>query len=141
MQLKGLSLITSFFQVGRKVFPSQRSIDEGGLAGLEEERRLAYVGITRAKRRCVIFHAANRRIMANGIVQFPHDLSKNYQRNILNKKQPFLGAHPYGELTGQKLKTPFQMFHKKIPNALYPVDPDGSELYKLVTKMEFQGNH
>ncbi|MEC9149779.1 MAG: UvrD-helicase domain-containing protein, partial [Pseudomonadota bacterium] len=36
------------------VFPSQRAIDEGGLASLEEERRLAYVAITRAKRRCTI---------------------------------------------------------------------------------------
>ncbi len=44
------------------VFPSQRAIDEGGLASLEEERRLAYVAITRAKRRCTILHAANRRI-------------------------------------------------------------------------------
>jgi len=44
------------------VFPSQRSLDEGGLAALEEERRLAYVAITRARRRCIILHAANRRI-------------------------------------------------------------------------------
>lgn len=44
------------------VFPSQRSLDEGGIASLEEERRLAYVAITRAKRKCTIFHAANRRI-------------------------------------------------------------------------------
>lgn len=44
------------------VFPSQRSIDEGGLASLEEERRLAYVAITRARKRCTILHAANRRI-------------------------------------------------------------------------------
>lgn len=44
------------------VFPSQRALDEGGLAALEEERRLAYVAITRAKRTCTILHAANRRI-------------------------------------------------------------------------------
>ncbi|MBQ0772988.1 MAG: ATP-binding domain-containing protein, partial [Sphingomonadales bacterium] len=44
------------------VFPSQRSLDEGGNASLEEERRLAYVAITRAKQKCTIFHAANRRI-------------------------------------------------------------------------------
>src|SRR5690554_3771192 len=44
------------------VFPSQRSLDEGGLAALEEERRLAYVAITRARRRGTILHAANRRI-------------------------------------------------------------------------------
>ncbi|MFN5819839.1 MAG: ATP-dependent helicase, partial [Novosphingobium sp.] len=43
------------------VFPSQRAIDEGGLASLEEERRLAYVAITRARRHCTIIHAANRR--------------------------------------------------------------------------------
>ena len=44
------------------VFPSQRALDEGGLASLEEERRLAYVAITRARRQCTILHAANRRI-------------------------------------------------------------------------------
>src|SRR5665647_2337607 len=44
------------------VFPSQRALDEGGQASLEEERRLAYVAITRARRRCTILHAANRRI-------------------------------------------------------------------------------
>jgi DNA helicase-2/ATP-dependent DNA helicase PcrA len=44
------------------VFPSQRALDEGGLAALEEERRLAYVAITRARRKCTILHAANRRI-------------------------------------------------------------------------------
>jgi DNA helicase II / ATP-dependent DNA helicase PcrA len=44
------------------VFPSQRSLDEGGLAALEEERRLAYVALTRARRQATIMHAANRRI-------------------------------------------------------------------------------
>ena len=42
------------------VFPSQRSLDEGGGAALEEERRLAYVGITRAEESCRISFAANR---------------------------------------------------------------------------------
>ena len=53
------------------VFPSQRSIDEGGLASLEEERRLAYVAITRAKRHCTIFHAANRRIYGQWTSSIP----------------------------------------------------------------------
>ncbi len=44
------------------LFPSQRSMDEGGLKGLEEERRLAYVGITRAEQICTISFAANRRV-------------------------------------------------------------------------------
>lgn len=44
------------------LFPSQRSMDESGLKGLEEERRLAYVGITRAEAVCTISFAANRRV-------------------------------------------------------------------------------
>jgi len=44
------------------LFPSQRSMDENGLAGLEEERRLAYVGLTRARKRSLIFQAANRQV-------------------------------------------------------------------------------
>ena len=47
------------------LFPSQRSMDENGNAGLEEERRLAYVGITRAKRRSFISHVSSRRIYGN----------------------------------------------------------------------------
>ena len=44
------------------VFPNQRSLDEGGIKPLEEERRLAYVGITRAKVKSSIFYAANRKM-------------------------------------------------------------------------------
>ena len=53
------------------VFPSQRAMDEGGLASLEEERRLAYVAITRARRRCTILHAANRRIYGQWTSSIP----------------------------------------------------------------------
>ncbi|MFT4620106.1 MAG: DNA helicase-2/ATP-dependent DNA helicase PcrA [Dinoroseobacter sp.] len=44
------------------LFPSQRSMDESGLKGLEEERRLAYVGITRAEEICTISFVGNRRV-------------------------------------------------------------------------------
>lgn len=44
------------------LFPNQRAIDEGGTKALEEERRLAYVGMTRARRRLTITFAANRRV-------------------------------------------------------------------------------
>ena len=53
------------------VFPSQRSLDEGGLASLEEERRLAYVAITRARRKATIVHAANRRIYGQWTSSIP----------------------------------------------------------------------
>ena len=44
------------------LFPHQRSLDDNGLAGLEEERRLAYVGLTRARRQARIYYALNRRV-------------------------------------------------------------------------------
>jgi DNA helicase-2/ATP-dependent DNA helicase PcrA len=69
---KGLEFDTVFL-VGWEegVFPSQRSLDEGGLASLEEERRLAYVAITRARRRATILHAANRRIYGQWTSSIP----------------------------------------------------------------------
>ncbi len=69
---KGLEF-DNVFLVGWEegVFPSQRSLDEGGLASLEEERRLAYVAITRARRRCTILHAANRRIYGQWTSSIP----------------------------------------------------------------------
>jgi len=53
------------------LFPSQRSMDESGQKGLEEERRLAYVGITRAEELCVISFAANRRVFGQWQSQLP----------------------------------------------------------------------
>ncbi len=53
------------------LFPSQRSMDESGLKGLEEERRLAYVGITRAEDICTISFAANRRVYGQWQSQMP----------------------------------------------------------------------
>jgi DNA helicase-2/ATP-dependent DNA helicase PcrA len=44
------------------LFPNRRALDDNGLAGLEEERRLAYVGLTRARREVRIYHSANRRL-------------------------------------------------------------------------------
>ena len=69
---KGLEF-DNLFLVGWEegVFPSQRAMDEGGLASLEEERRLAYVAITRARRRCTVLHAANRRIYGQWTSSIP----------------------------------------------------------------------
>ncbi len=52
------------------LFPSQRSMDESGLKGLEEERRLGYVGITRAEELCTISFAGNRRVYGQWQSQF-----------------------------------------------------------------------
>ncbi len=53
------------------LFPSQRSMDESGLKGLEEERRLAYVGITRAEEVCTISFAGNRQVFGQWQSQLP----------------------------------------------------------------------
>ena len=69
---KGLEFDTVFLAGWEEgLFPSQRSLDEGGLASLEEERRLAYVAITRARRLAVILHAANRRIYGQWTSSLP----------------------------------------------------------------------
>ena len=58
---KGLEFDTVFLPGWEEgLFPSQRTLDEGGLKGLEEERRLAYVGLTRARRRAIVSFAGNR---------------------------------------------------------------------------------
>ena len=60
---KGLEFDTVFLTGWEEgLFPHQRALDEQGRAGLEEERRLAHVGLTRARRRAKIFFATNRRI-------------------------------------------------------------------------------
>ncbi len=60
---KGLEFNTVFLTGWEEgLFPHQRALGEAGDAGLEEERRLAYVGLTRAKERAMITFAANRRV-------------------------------------------------------------------------------
>jgi len=60
---KGLEFETVFLPGWEEgLFPHQRSLDEGGRSGLEEERRLAYVGVTRAKKNLHIWFVSNRRI-------------------------------------------------------------------------------
>ncbi|MBA3836459.1 MAG: DNA helicase II [Zymomonas sp.] len=69
---KGLEFDTVFLPGWEEgLFPSQRALDEGGTASLEEERRLAYVAITRARRRATILHAANRRIYGQWTSSIP----------------------------------------------------------------------
>lgn len=57
------------------VFPSQKSLDEEGEKGLEEERRIAYVGITRAKRDLYITHAESRKIF--------YEIARSYPSRFL----------------------------------------------------------
>ncbi|MFT8590301.1 MAG: UvrD-helicase domain-containing protein [Acetobacter orientalis] len=77
------------------VFPSQRTLDEGGLKGLEEERRLAYVGITRAKKHALIYHADRRRIYANWQPSMPSRfLDELPEEHVMRKNNG--GTQPRG---------------------------------------------
>lgn len=68
------------------VFPSQRSLDEGGIASLEEERRLAYVAITRAKRNARSSMQPTAGFTGNGPAPSLPASSGSYRRSILRKK-------------------------------------------------------
>ena len=80
------------------MFPSQRSMDQKGKLGLEEERRLAHVGITRAQQYCVISFASNRRIFNQWQNTMPsrfiNELSEE-NIEILNSKSDF-GSYSNG---------------------------------------------
>ncbi|MBU6448445.1 MAG: UvrD-helicase domain-containing protein [Rhodospirillales bacterium] len=83
---KGLEFDTVFLPGWEEgVFPNQRSLDEGGNKSLEEERRLAYVGITRAKQRAIILHAANRRIYANWQSSIPSRFIEELPEEVIRR--------------------------------------------------------
>lgn len=78
-----------------EIFPSRLSLEENGANGLEEERRLAYVGITRAKARAFISHVANRQIHGSWnnalpsrfIAELPHEHTEKFSS---------IGRHGFG---------------------------------------------
>ena len=79
---KGLEFNTVFLPGWEEgLFPSQRTMDENGLAGLEEERRLAYVGLTRARQRIRISFAANRRVHGSWQSALPSRFIKEIPEN------------------------------------------------------------
>jgi DNA helicase-2/ATP-dependent DNA helicase PcrA len=114
---KGLEFDTVFLPGWEEgLFPHQRSLDESGLAGLEEERRLAYVGLTRAKRLAKVSFAQNRR--NRGLYQsatpsrFVDELPEAHVE-IIESRSPFGGAyHSFGNTFGRsrfdEAQTPFR---------------------------------
>ena len=81
------------------VFPSQRSIDEKGVKGLEEERRLAYVGVTRAKQDARISFAANRMVYGRWTSQLP---SRFVDELPIAHVEPQSDTGYYGASSGMK---------------------------------------
>ncbi|WP_243457154.1 ATP-dependent helicase [Parasphingorhabdus cellanae] len=89
------------------VFPSQRSLDEGGNASLEEERRLAYVAITRAKKKCTIFHAANRRIYGQWTSSIPSRFIGELPPEHIEEESSMMGGESLWRANWSERADPF----------------------------------
>lgn len=83
---KGLEFDTVFLPGWEEeLFPSRKSIEEQGERGLEEERRLAYVGITRAKKNAHIFYAATRYMFGNYMSPIPSRFIEELPKEHIEK--------------------------------------------------------
>jgi len=98
------------------VFPSQRAIDEGGLASLEEERRLAYVAITRARRRCTILHAANRRIYGQWTSSIPSRFIEELPEEHIEQETTMTGGASLWRANWSENEDPFAHVAQRRPD-------------------------
>ena len=89
------------------VFPSQRSLDEGGLAALEEERRLAYVAMTRARRKLTILHAANRRIYGQWTSSIPSRFLAELPKGHVSEETTMTGGESLWRAQWSERADPF----------------------------------
>lgn len=118
---KGLEFDTVFLPGWEEgVFPHQRSLSETGLQGLEEERRLAYVGLTRAKKRAYIVHAMRRKIFyqwqdcvpSRFILEIQGKDARKKQETTLQKTAPFLPPSmpkPYQKPAAKKVNSSMKL--------------------------------
>jgi len=98
------------------LFPSQRSMDESGVTGLEEERRLAYVGITRAEEVCTISFAANRRVFGQWQSALPSRFIDELPEEHVDVMTP-PGLYGGGFGAAAPKNEPQSTFHEKVVNA------------------------
>jgi DNA helicase-2/ATP-dependent DNA helicase PcrA len=100
---KGLEFDTVFLPGWEQgLFPNQRALEETGVAGLEEERRLAYVGLTRAKRKVWVTFAANRRVHGTWQTSVPSRFVEELPREHIEmaSQQGVYGSAPRGNHWG-----------------------------------------
>ena len=94
---KGLEFDTVFLPGWEEgLFPHQRSLDESGRAGLEEERRLAHVGLTRARKQAKIYFATNRRIHGLWTSTMPSRFLDELPEAHVVVKEPAGGSGGFG---------------------------------------------
>lgn len=131
------------FLVGMEegLFPHQMSIDEDGR--LEEERRLAYVGITRAKQQLVISYAETRRLYGKENVAPPSRFLNEIPDDYVREVRPRPSVNYGGGLFDASFNAPSELFEQKNTTGLYigqavlhPTFGDG-----IVTACEGTGAH
>ncbi len=89
------------------VFPSQRTMDEGGLPALEEERRLAYVAITRARRKASMLYAANRRIYGQWTSSIPSRFLAELPKDHIDEETTMTGGESLWRAQWSERADPF----------------------------------
>jgi DNA helicase-2/ATP-dependent DNA helicase PcrA len=111
---KGLEFDTVFLPGWEEgLLPHQRSLDEQGRAGLEEERRLAHVGLTRARKRAKIYFVSNRRIHGSWSATVPSrfiDELPESHVEVTEAKGGFGGYSGYGGFAGAATGSRFDTF-------------------------------
>ena len=114
---KGLEFNNVFLPAWEEgVFPSQRALDEGGLASLEEERRLAYVAITRARRKCTILHAANRRIFGQWTSSIPSRFIEELPDEHIEQETTMSGGASLWRANWSESEDPFAHVSRDRPD-------------------------
>jgi DNA helicase-2/ATP-dependent DNA helicase PcrA len=102
------------------LFPSQRSMDENGMKGLEEERRLAYVGLTRARKRAFISHVANRRMYGQFISSIPSRFVEELPEDLIDVSSDTgtyrEGRSSHWDSSGFQPKPKTQIHERKVVN-------------------------
>lgn len=125
-----------------EIFPSRLSLSESGARGLEEERRLAYVGITRARQKAWISHVASRFVYGNWNNALPSRFlselpAQSVERvsNLTNRSHSFGGA--WGDANARREKSPplFQQIKATAPRSA-PVQIEGKAKEIAVTRRE-----
>ncbi len=105
---KGLEFLIVFLAGWEEgVFPSQRALDQGGLASLEEERRLAYVALTRAREQAFILHAANRRIYGQWTSSIPSRFVAELPREYIDEETTMTGGESLWRAQWSERSDPF----------------------------------
>jgi DNA helicase-2/ATP-dependent DNA helicase PcrA len=127
------------------LFPSQRSMDENGVTGLEEERRLAYVGLTRARKKAVITFAANRQIYGSWTSCLPSrfidELPKDHVEVVID--QGMYGGQNTGSAAGSYRAPPTEgrraalVDNSVMPTSYRPRSTGGIAIGDMVVHEKF----